>query len=73
MTVWVVFHYYNARTDNHVCGVFASKELAINYVEEQIKEYNREDWKIKDNGYNIEFKQSCDNSYEITHHEVITN
>jgi hypothetical protein len=73
MTAWVVFHYYNARTDNDVCGIFASKELAINYVAEQIKEYDREDWKIEDNGYNIEFKKSYDNSYEITQHEIITN
>jgi len=43
MEVWIVFHSYNANTDNSIMGVFESKEMAYAYVEEHIessKEYS---------------------------------
>ena len=41
MEVWVVFHYYNARTDNSIHGVFESKDMAIKYVEDHIEKSKR--------------------------------
>ena len=41
MEVWIVFHYYNARTDNSIHGVFESKDMAIKYVEDHIEKSKR--------------------------------
>lgn len=41
MEIWIVFKYYNARTDNSIHGVFESRDMAIKYVEDYIEESRR--------------------------------
>ena len=69
MEVWVVFHYYNARTDNSVCGVFDSEKLAIEYVKKEIEDSeDPADWEGPDyDGYHT---TDYDESFEITGHYV---
>jgi hypothetical protein len=72
MEVWIVFHSYNANTDNNIMGVFESKEMAFAYVEEHI-ESSTNTWRepyIFSSGeaeYNTE---NYEESFEITCHMV---
>lgn len=78
MNIYVVLHYYNARTDTHVAGVFETKELAVKYVLAQIKESKQLDptqkWlKPKEHcGDIVYLDKDYDESYEISCHKVQT-
>lgn len=76
MEIWVVFHYYNARTDNSIHGVFESKDMAIKYVEDYIEESKKigvnRTWAEPKTFYgDIEYHtDDYGESFEITSHIV---
>ena len=77
MEVWIVFHSYNANTDNSIMGVFESKEMAYAYVEEYIessKEYSKnKTWMepyIRTSGEGEYNTENYEESFEITCHTV---
>ena len=66
MEIWVVFHYYNARTDNGIHGVFESKDMAIKYVEDYIEESKRLSLEI---GRPEKWRKPCVTSYgDVEYH-----
>ena len=81
MEVWIVFHYYNAKTDNSIHGVFESKDMATKFVEDYIEESRRfslqigrtDKWVEPDfTPYgDIEYRtDDYDESFEVTSHMV---
>ena len=81
MEVWIVFHYYNAKTDNSIHGVFESKDMATKFVEDYIEESRRfslqigrtDKWVEPDATYcgGTEYHtDDYDESFEVTSHMV---